>query len=78
VDDTLLDWFERIAEEHQREPFDVLHAYFLIQAGFVAAFAGNYLALPSVVSARGNDLEHAIFDPCMPRVFCMHFNAPAP
>jgi glycosyltransferase involved in cell wall biosynthesis len=63
VDDTLLDWFEIIVEEHQRQAFDVLHAYFLTQAGFVAAFAGKYLNVPSVVSARGNDLERAIFDP---------------
>src|SRR5829696_279407 len=63
VDDTLVDWFELLVEEHKRQPFDILHAYFLTQAGFVAAYAGNYLAVPSVVSARGNDLERAIFDP---------------
>ena len=63
VDDTFLDWFELIIEEHKREPFDVLNAYFLTQAGFVAAYAGNYLNVPSVVSIRGNDLERAIFDP---------------
>ncbi|HET9911790.1 MAG TPA: glycosyltransferase family 4 protein [Anaerolineales bacterium] len=63
VDDTLVDWFELIVEEHRREPFDVLHAYFLTQAGFVAAYAGNYLDIPSIVSARGNDIERAIFDP---------------
>jgi glycosyltransferase involved in cell wall biosynthesis len=63
VDDTLVDWFELLAEEHKREPFDVVHAYFLTQAGFVAAYAGNYLNVPSVVSARGNDLERAIFEP---------------
>src|SRR5215208_1455583 len=54
--DTLLDWFELLVEEHKREPFDVIHAYFLTHAGFVAAYAGKYLDLPSVVSARGNDL----------------------
>ena len=63
VDDTLVDWFELITEEHKRDPFDVIHAYFLTQAGFVAAYAGNYLGVPSVVSGRGNDLERAIFDP---------------
>jgi len=63
VDDTLVDWSELIVEEHHRDPFDVIHAYFLTQAGFVAAYAGNYLGLPSVVSARGNDLERALFDP---------------
>ncbi|MFZ5911366.1 MAG: glycosyltransferase family 4 protein [Chloroflexota bacterium] len=63
VDDTLVDWFELIAAEHRREPFDLLHAYFLPQAGFVAAYAGKYLGIPSVVSIRGNDIERAAFDP---------------
>ena len=63
VDDTLVDWFELLVAEHQREPFDVIHGFFLPQAGFVAAYAGMYLDVPSVVSARGNDLERAIFDP---------------
>jgi glycosyltransferase involved in cell wall biosynthesis len=63
VDDTLVDWFELIVEEHKREPFDVLHAYFLPQAGFVAAYAGKYLNIPSVVSIRGNDIERTAFDP---------------
>ena len=63
VDDTLVNWFELIVEEHKREPFDVLHAYFLTQAGFVAAYAGKYLNVPSVVSIRGNDIERAAFDP---------------
>jgi glycosyltransferase involved in cell wall biosynthesis len=63
VDDTLVDWFELIVAEHSREPFDILHAYFLSQAGFVAAYAGKYLNVPSVVSIRGNDIERAAFDP---------------
>ena len=63
VDDTLVAWFEFIVEEHKREPFDVLHAYFLTQAGFVATYAGKYLNIPSVVSIRGNDIERAAFDP---------------
>ena len=32
VDDTLVDWFETLVAEHQREPFDILQAYFLPQA----------------------------------------------
>jgi glycosyltransferase involved in cell wall biosynthesis len=50
-------------EEHKRNPFEVVHAYFLTQAGFVATYAGKYLNLPSVVSIRGNDVERAAFDP---------------
>src|SRR5688572_694373 len=63
VDATLVDWFELIVEEHKRDPFDVLHAYFLTQAGFVATYAGKYLDLPSIISIRGNDIERAAFDP---------------
>jgi glycosyltransferase involved in cell wall biosynthesis len=63
VDDTLVDWFEPLVEEHRHEPFDILHAYFLPQAGFIAAYAGKYLGVPSVVSIRGNDIERAAFDP---------------
>jgi glycosyltransferase involved in cell wall biosynthesis len=63
VDDTLVDWFELIVEEHEREPFDLIHAYFLPMAGFVGTYAGKYLGIPSVVSIRGNDIERAAFDP---------------
>ncbi|HNM37272.1 MAG TPA: glycosyltransferase family 4 protein [Anaerolineales bacterium] len=63
VDDTLVDWFELIVEEHKREPFDLIHAYFLPMAGFVGTYAGKYLSIPSVVSIRGNDIERAAFDP---------------
>jgi glycosyltransferase involved in cell wall biosynthesis len=63
VDDTLVEWFELIVEEHKRSPFDILHAYSLMQAGFIAAYTGKYLNLPSVASIRGNDIERAPFDP---------------
>ncbi|MFN8412427.1 MAG: glycosyltransferase family 4 protein [Anaerolineales bacterium] len=63
VDDTLVDWFELIVDEHHREPFDLIHAYFLPQAGFVGTYTGKYLNIPSVVSIRGNDIERAAFDP---------------
>ena len=63
VDDTLVDWFEMIVEDHKNQPFDLIHAYFLTQAGFVAAYTGKYLGLQSVVSIRGNDIERAVFDP---------------
>lgn len=63
VDDTLVDWFELIVEEHKREAFDLIHAYFLPMAGFVGTYAGKYLNIPSVVSIRGNDIERAAFDP---------------
>lgn len=61
-EDTLASWFETILRVHATHGFDLLHGYFLPQAGFLAAYAGRYLGLPSVVSARGNDLDRAIFD----------------
>ena len=63
VDDTLVDWFELIVDEHKHEPFDLIHAYFLPMAGFVGAYSGKYLKVPSIVSIRGNDIERAAFDP---------------
>lgn len=63
VDDTLVNWFELIVEEHKKEFFDLIQAYFLPQAGFVAVYAGKYLNIPSIVSIRGNDIERTAFDP---------------
>ena len=63
VDDTLVDWVEEIIRSHEQQPFDLLHAYFLPQAGFLAAYLGRYIGIPSVVSIRGNDVERAAFDP---------------
>ncbi len=63
VDDTLVDWFELIVDEHKRDPFDLIHAYFLPMAGFVGTYVGKYLNIPSIVSIRGNDIERAAFDP---------------
>ncbi len=62
-EDTLSDWFDCLVEAHRQKPFDLLHAYFITKAGFVAVYAAGYLGVPAVVSARGNDLERAVFDP---------------
>jgi glycosyltransferase involved in cell wall biosynthesis len=63
VEDGLAEWFDLIVERCRQDRIDILHAYFLPKAGFVTAYAGQYLGLPSVVSARGNDLDRAVFDP---------------
>ncbi|MCM2258325.1 MAG: glycosyltransferase family 4 protein [Vicinamibacteria bacterium] len=55
--------FERLAARHDEAPFDVIHGLYLVRSGFLAAYAGRYLDVPSVVSARGNDLDRAIHDP---------------
>jgi glycosyltransferase involved in cell wall biosynthesis len=63
TDDSLAAWFDAVCAAHQAHPFDLLHGFFLVQAGPVAALAGRFLHVPVVVSARGNDLDRSIFDP---------------
>jgi glycosyltransferase involved in cell wall biosynthesis len=62
-DDTGAALFDLIAQRHARRPYDLIHGFYLVRSGFVAAYAGGYLGVPSVVSARGNDLDRALFDP---------------
>jgi glycosyltransferase involved in cell wall biosynthesis len=59
---TLTDWFELAIRLGRQEGVDVYHGFFLAYAGFVAAYAARLLGVPSVVSARGNDLDRLIFD----------------
>jgi len=62
-EDTLSGWFEAVVEEHRRAPFDVVVGRYVSEAAFVAVLAARFLELPVVVSARGNDLDRAVFDP---------------
>ena len=61
-DDTLAEWFSLLTAQHAAQPFDVLHAYFVTQLAFVGVYAGRTLGVPTIVSARGNDLDRAVFD----------------
>ncbi len=62
-DDSLARWFDDILAAHRQRPFDLFHGFFLNQAGFVAVYAAHAVQRPAVVSARGNDLDRAVFDP---------------
>jgi glycosyltransferase involved in cell wall biosynthesis len=46
---------------HQREPFDVILAYFIYPAGYLATVLGETLGVPVVCSCRGNDLSKDMF-----------------
>lgn len=63
TDDTLADWFDHIVALHATFRFDVMHAMYVTQPAFVAVTAARYLGVPSVISARGNDLDRTAFDP---------------
>lgn len=63
ADDTSADWFNHVVGLHAARRFDLLHAMYIAQPAFVAVAAARYLNLPSIISARGNDLDRAAFDP---------------
>lgn len=46
----------RIAAEHRRGAFDLLHAFWADEPGFVAVTAGALLRLPAIVSLAGGEL----------------------
>ena len=45
-----------IATEHRRRPFDVLHAFWAGEPGFITALLGRTLRIPTVVSIAGGEL----------------------
>ncbi|MGN6672993.1 MAG: glycosyltransferase [Thermomicrobiales bacterium] len=48
--------FATLSSMHRREPFDVLHAFWATEAGFIAALAGRRLGVPAVISLAGGEL----------------------
>jgi len=68
LSDTLILWSDTIIRHSAElarvgQHFDLLHGYFLPQAGFTAVYTARMLGVPAVVSARGNDLDRAVFEP---------------
>ena len=53
----LLDWL------HETRQFDAVWGHYLFPAGFVAAWFAKMNNLPSIVSARGNDVDRGMFPP---------------
>jgi glycosyltransferase involved in cell wall biosynthesis len=63
TEDALADWFDQIIALHAAHPLNLIHAMYITHPAFVAVLAGRYLGCPSVISARGNDLDRTAFDP---------------
>ncbi|NJN99670.1 MAG: glycosyltransferase family 4 protein [Anaerolineales bacterium] len=49
---------QAIIRQHQKTPFDLLHAFWADEAGFSAALAGSRLGRPVVVSLGGGELTN--------------------
>jgi len=56
--ETLCVWAQA---QHQRKPFDVILAYFVYPAGYLATVLGEVLGVPVVCSCRGNDISKDMF-----------------
>jgi glycosyltransferase involved in cell wall biosynthesis len=50
------DTLRTLRTEHQRRPFDVLHAFWATESGLIAAVAGRMLGVPTLVSLAGGEL----------------------
>src|SRR5206468_8294795 len=51
----------RVWAQAQQEPFDVILAYFVYPAGYLATVLGELLGVPVVCSCRGNDISKEMF-----------------
>jgi glycosyltransferase involved in cell wall biosynthesis len=60
--ETLADWFDAAVALDTAQGFDLFQGQFLAPAGYLAALAARYRGKPSVVSARGNDVDLMPFD----------------
>jgi glycosyltransferase involved in cell wall biosynthesis len=50
-----------VQAQHQTCPFDVILAYFIYPAGYLAIMLGEFLGVPVVCSCRGNDVSKDMF-----------------
>ena len=55
--------FQALEHFQQRYRYDVLHAFFLYPAGFIAGLVGRMHGTRTIMSIRGNDIGKYAFDP---------------
>lgn len=55
--------FHALEHFQQRYKYDVLHAFFLYPAGFIAGLVGRLHGVKVIASIRGNDIGKYAFDP---------------
>ncbi len=47
---------QALREQHRRRPFDVIHGFWATESGLLAALAGRFLNVPTLVSLAGGEL----------------------
>ncbi|NJK37264.1 MAG: glycosyltransferase family 4 protein [Oscillatoriales cyanobacterium RM1_1_9] len=60
--DYLMDVYGQLKNLHQQYQFDILHAFFINETGFVTTMLAKENNLPVINSVRGADLHKHIFD----------------
>ena len=55
--------FQAVEHFQQRYGYEVLHAFFLYPAGFIAGLVGRMHGVKVIASIRGNDVGKYVFDP---------------
>ena len=55
--------FQALEHFHRTYKYDVLHAFFLYPAGFIAGLVGQLNGVKVIDSIRGNDVGKYVFDP---------------
>ncbi|MEB3213487.1 MAG: glycosyltransferase [Leptolyngbyaceae bacterium] len=63
VQDYLSEVYAQVRSLHLRYQFDVFHAFFLNETGFLTTLLAREYGIPVINSIRGNDLHKHVFDP---------------
>lgn len=61
--DYFCDLYDQLQLLHQRHQFDLLHAFFINEMGFLTTLLGQEEGIPVINSVRGADLQKHIFSP---------------
>ncbi|NJO39923.1 MAG: glycosyltransferase family 4 protein [Cyanobacteria bacterium RU_5_0] len=63
LQDFLSEIYFQLKELHRQYSFDVFHAFFINETGFLTTLLGQESRVPVINSVRGSDLHKHVFDP---------------
>ena len=71
--DYLMDTYGQLGTLHKKYQFDVVHAFFINETGFLTTMLAKENHLPVINSVRGVDLHKHIFDCQQQKTNCLDF-----